>query len=95
MLMTRSLFQTYQGVKVLVIGSHRSGKSSLIHSLVDQQPRLADDMTDMAVGIDAYEMSFDYDVEEGKPGIDVIVTWGVGHPPPVTQSPSHPVTRTA
>ena len=52
----------------MVIGSHRSGKTSLIHSLVDQQARLADDMTDTAVGIDAYEMSFDYDVEEGKPG---------------------------
>ena len=53
---------------MLVIGSHLSGKTSLIHSLVDQQARLSDDMTDTAVGIDAYEMSFDYDVEEGKPG---------------------------
>ena len=37
MLMTRSLFQTYQGVKVLVI---RSGKSSLIHSLYDVIPMI-------------------------------------------------------
>ncbi|KAL8583226.1 hypothetical protein ACOMHN_013781 [Nucella lapillus] len=60
--------KTYQGVKVLVIGSQGSGKSSLIHSLVDQQARLFDDVIDTAPGIDAYEMSFDYDVEDGKPG---------------------------
>ncbi|XP_070173015.1 malignant fibrous histiocytoma-amplified sequence 1 homolog isoform X1 [Littorina saxatilis] len=59
--------KTYQGVKVLVVGSHRSGKSSLIHSLVDNQSRLSDDVTETAAGIDAYEMSFDYDVEDGKP----------------------------
>ena len=67
------LFQTYQGVKVFVIGSHRSGKSSLIHSLVDQQARLADDVTETAAGIDAYEMSFDYDVKDGKPGTVVVI----------------------
>lgn len=64
----------YQGVKVLVVGSHRSGKSSLVHSLVDQQSRLADDMTDMSAGMDAYEMSFDYDVEEGKPGLYLFIS---------------------
>nr|KAG5696736.1 hypothetical protein BaRGS_028856 [Batillaria attramentaria] len=74
--------KVYQGVKVLVVGSHRSGKSSLVHSLVDQQARLSDEMTDTAAGIDAYEMSFDYDVEEGKPGKSLnLCLWDFcGHP---------------
>ncbi|KAL8598916.1 hypothetical protein ACOMHN_015495 [Nucella lapillus] len=61
--------KTYQGVKVLVLGSQQSGKSSLVYSLVDQQARLSQDLTDSAAGIDAYDMSFDYDAEEGNPGM--------------------------
>lgn len=53
---------------MLVLGSTRSGKTSLVHSLVDQQARLSDDMSDGTAGVDAYETSFDYDVDNGKPG---------------------------
>ncbi len=37
-----SELKVYQGIRVLVVGSHQSGKSSLVQSLVDQQPRLVD-----------------------------------------------------
>ncbi|XP_025080166.1 malignant fibrous histiocytoma-amplified sequence 1 homolog isoform X2 [Pomacea canaliculata] len=74
--------KTYQGVKVLVLGSTRSGKTSLVHSLVDQQARLSDDVSDGTAGVDAYETSFDYDVDNGKPGKSLnLCVWDFcGHP---------------
>ena len=56
--------KVHQGIKVLVVGSYLSGKTSLVHSLVDQQSRVAD-AKDRTVGVDHYDTSFD--LEEGQP----------------------------
>ncbi|XP_041349799.1 malignant fibrous histiocytoma-amplified sequence 1 homolog isoform X2 [Gigantopelta aegis] len=76
--------KTYQGVKILMIGSRKSGKTSLIHSLIDQQPRLSQEFENNlgSVGIETYDTSFDYDVEEGRPGRSLHLNiWDLcGHP---------------
>ncbi|KAJ8309671.1 hypothetical protein KUTeg_011536 [Tegillarca granosa] len=55
----------YRGIKVLVLGSHRSGKTSLVMSLQDQQARLTDEVHEKGAGIDCYDASF-----ELEPGTD-------------------------
>lgn len=55
----------YRGIKVLVLGSHRSGKTSLVMSLQDQQARLTDAVHEKGAGIDCYDASF-----ELEPGTD-------------------------
>lgn len=61
----------YRGMKILVIGSHRSGKSSLIQSMVDNQARLAEDLNESVAGIDLYDLVLDCEMkvkneEDGK-----------------------------
>ncbi|XP_046374544.2 malignant fibrous histiocytoma-amplified sequence 1 homolog isoform X1 [Haliotis rufescens] len=60
--------KVFQGIKILLLGSHKSGKTSFVHSLVDGQPRIAEEVFESSAGVDAYETSFDYDVEQGRPG---------------------------
>ena len=47
----------------MVIGPYRSGKTSLVQTLVDLQARLMDD-SDRTQGIDVYETSFDLEGDE-------------------------------
>lgn len=75
--------KVYQGVKVLVLGSHRSGKTSLVQSLVDQQARRSEETYDAAVGIVSYETTFDYATEDDNtPGKSLqLAIWDFcGHP---------------
>ena len=60
----RSEMKVHQGLKVLVVGSYMAGKTSLIHSLVDQQSRLVE-KNDRTVGVDHYDTAFE--LEEGEP----------------------------
>ncbi|RUS72809.1 hypothetical protein EGW08_019433, partial [Elysia chlorotica] len=63
--------KVYQGVKVLIVGPFGSGKTSLVQTLVDQQPRMSEEIQDTSGGIDTYEMAFDLeeaDALEGRPG---------------------------
>ena len=60
----RSEMKVHQGLKVLVVGSYMAGKTSLVHSLVDQQSRLVEEK-DRTVGVDHYDTAFE--VEEGEP----------------------------
>ncbi len=53
-----------QGIKVLVVGPHMSGKTSLVQSLVDQQSRVVPD-TERSLGVDFFEAEFD--LQEGQP----------------------------
>ena len=56
--------KVHQGIKVLVIGSYLSGKTSLVHSLVDQQSRIVE-AKDRTVGVDHFDTAFELD--EGQP----------------------------
>ncbi|XP_071163280.1 malignant fibrous histiocytoma-amplified sequence 1 homolog isoform X1 [Mytilus edulis] len=66
----RLKMKVYRGVKVVVLGSHQSGKTSLIQSLIDQQGVLSEDVHEAGAGIESYDMSIDYepegDEEQGK-----------------------------
>ncbi|XP_050413648.2 malignant fibrous histiocytoma-amplified sequence 1 homolog isoform X1 [Patella vulgata] len=74
--------KVYQGIKILVLGSHRSGKSSLVHSLVDQQARLVREIDEESAVIGVYETSFDYDLVDGRPNkfLQLCVWDFCGHP---------------
>ncbi|BFZ00350.1 hypothetical protein BsWGS_03389 [Bradybaena similaris] len=67
---TQSQVKVHQGVKVLVLGHHRSGKTSFVNTLIDQQPRMSEDLQETSGGIDIYDMTFDLeeDLEKGMPG---------------------------
>ena len=57
--------------KVLIVGPYKSGKTSLVQTLVDQQPRMSEEIQDTSGGIDTYEVAFDLeeaDALEGRPG---------------------------
>ncbi|XP_005096406.2 malignant fibrous histiocytoma-amplified sequence 1 homolog [Aplysia californica] len=82
---SQSEIKVYQGVKVLVVGPHRSGKTSMIQTLVDQQPRMSEEIQDSSAGIDTYDLAFDLeedDVEEGRPGraLELSIWDFCGHP---------------
>lgn len=62
----RLKMKVYRGVKVVVLGSHRSGKTSLIQSLIDQQGILSEDVHEAGAGIESYEMSIDYEPEDNE-----------------------------
>ncbi len=51
-----------QGIKLLVIGPYRAGKTSVIQTLVDLQARICDE-EDRTVGVDVYETSLDLEGE--------------------------------
>ena len=53
----------YRGLKVLVIGSYRSGKSSLVQSMVDQQGRLSEELQESPAGIDVYDLTYDCEMK--------------------------------
>ena len=56
-----------------MVGSSQCGKSSLIQSLIDQQSRLVEDSSETATGIEVYEYSLDFPVEEGEPGSMILL----------------------
>ncbi|XP_033759416.1 malignant fibrous histiocytoma-amplified sequence 1-like isoform X1 [Pecten maximus] len=58
----------YRGVKVVVLGSTKSGKTSLVQSLVDQQGRLVDSATEINAGVEAYDMRIDYEEHKAEQG---------------------------
>ncbi|CAL1531996.1 unnamed protein product [Lymnaea stagnalis] len=75
--------KVYQGVKVLVVGPHQSGKTSMVQTLVDQQTRMAEDTQDTSAGIDTFSVTFDLDeLEDGKPGksLEMNIWDFCGHP---------------
>ncbi len=59
----KSSMKIYQGLKVLVLGESNQGKTSLVQTLVDQQPRLTED--ERTVGVDMFDYTID--MEEGNP----------------------------
>ena len=79
----RLKMKVYRGVKVVVLGPHRSGKTSLIQSLIDQQGQLSEDIHEAGAGIEAYEMNIDYepegDEEQGK-SLNLCIWDFCGHP---------------
>ncbi|GFN91558.1 malignant fibrous histiocytoma-amplified sequence 1-like protein [Plakobranchus ocellatus] len=77
--------KVYQGVKVLIVGPYGSGKTSLVQTLVDQQPRMSEEIQDTSGGIDTYEMAFDLEEAEtleGRPGksLELSIWDFCGHP---------------
>ncbi|GFS14041.1 malignant fibrous histiocytoma-amplified sequence 1-like [Elysia marginata] len=77
--------KVYQGVKVLIVGPYGSGKTSLVQTLVDQQPRMSEEIQDTSGGIDTYEVAFDLeeaDTLEGRPGksLELSIWDFCGHP---------------
>ncbi|KAK3776900.1 hypothetical protein RRG08_024671 [Elysia crispata] len=77
--------KVYQGVKVLIVGPYKSGKTSLVQTLVDQQPRMSEEIQDTSGGIDTYEVAFDLeeaDALEGRPGksLELSIWDFCGHP---------------
>ncbi|KAH3797569.1 hypothetical protein DPMN_151152 [Dreissena polymorpha] len=58
--------KVYQGIKILVLGSPGSGKTSFIHTLVDGQPRLSEEMYESSAGIEVSDMIIE-DVPETRP----------------------------
>lgn len=59
----------YRGLKVVVLGSTKSGKTSLVQSLVDQQGRLVDSSSEVNAGVESYDMRIDYEeskLEQGR-----------------------------
>ena len=55
--------KVHQGLKVLVVGGPRAGKTSLVQTIVDQQSRLTD-KGDRTVGVDLYEAEYDVDNDD-------------------------------
>lgn len=60
--------KSYQGIKVLVVGSRGAGKTSLVQTLMDQQPRLVEE-EERTLGLDIFEVSFETssDLKDLKP----------------------------
>ena len=58
----RAEMKVYQGLKVLVLGETKAGKTSLIQTMVDGQSRLTD-KEERTVLIDLYEAEYDLDNE--------------------------------
>ena len=69
----KAYMKVYQGLKVLVLGPQQSGKSSLVQSLVDQQPRLTDS-EDTSVGVELYDMSIELPADEEPPNTPENIT---------------------
>lgn len=79
----RLKMKVYRGIKVVVLGSYRSGKTSLIQSLIDQQGQLSEDLHETGAGIEAYEMSIDYEPEgqeEVGKSLNLCIWDFCGHP---------------
>ncbi|KAA0192826.1 hypothetical protein FBUS_11239 [Fasciolopsis buskii] len=51
--------QTYHGLRAILVGVSRIGKSSLILSMVDGQSRFADEKQERTYAIDTFEIPFD------------------------------------
>ncbi|KAK3604652.1 hypothetical protein CHS0354_007195 [Potamilus streckersoni] len=49
----------YQGIKMFVIGSPESGKTSFVNSLVDNQARLSTELYEKSSGIETYDVEFE------------------------------------
>ncbi|XP_052784171.1 malignant fibrous histiocytoma-amplified sequence 1-like isoform X2 [Mya arenaria] len=65
----------YQGVKILVLGAPKSGKTSFVQTFADGQPRLSEEMYEKSAGIEVSDMNIE-DVPENEP------------PPPISLSAS-------
>ena len=73
----RSEMKVYQGLKVLVLGSVMSGKTSMIQSIVDQQSRLTP-KNKRTIGVDVFETAIDLE-NDGPIGKDLQLTmWDFG-----------------
>lgn len=73
--------KVHQGVKVIVLGCEKSGKSSLVQSFIDQQARLEEN-SQSSCGIDCYETSIDQSDEGEGVGVPLhMCLWDFGgHP---------------
>ena len=73
----------YRGLKVIVLGSQQSGKTSLVQSLVDEQSRLALENGDKTSGIEAYDMRMEYpsdDAQDQEKYLQLCIWDFCGHP---------------
>lgn len=76
----RSQMKMYQGIKVIVCGSYKAGKTSLVQTLVDQQPRL-EESHDGSAGINNYQTAFEFPVEnEASKSLQLNIIDLSGHP---------------
>ncbi|XP_064639362.1 malignant fibrous histiocytoma-amplified sequence 1 homolog [Lineus longissimus] len=61
----KTQMKSYQGMKLMVVGPSMSGKTSLVQSMMDEQPRV-EDPEDRTIGIDVFEMPIET-APEGDP----------------------------
>jgi Leucine-rich repeat (LRR) protein/GTPase SAR1 family protein len=60
----KTQMKSYQGMKLMVIGPSMCGKTSLVQSMMDEQPRV-EDPEDRTIGIDVFDMPIET-AEEGE-----------------------------
>ena len=73
----RSEMKVYQGIKVLLIGSTMSGKTSMVQTMTDQQSRLVE-KNKPTIGVDVFETVIDLE-KDGPVGKDLQLTlWDFG-----------------
>ncbi|CAH1781823.1 unnamed protein product [Owenia fusiformis] len=72
--------KVYRGLKVLVLGAYNSGKTSMVQTIVDEQPRLVREQ-ERTISCDIYEASITLTSEDAPTKELDISLWDVsGHP---------------